>query len=415
MYKLIFRSFFCLLLFFVAGTAQAQVTNVLFIGNSYTAYNNLPKLVKDVALSAGDTFYVESLTPGGARFSSHAATPQVYDLIRSRNWNYVVLQGQSQEPSWPDGQVASDVFPYAKQLCDSIRSINNCTIPLFYMTWGRKNGDAQNCVNWPPVCTYQGMDSILYSNYQKMGDDNYAEVSPVGAVWNRLRTTVPSLELYSPDQSHPSLKGSIAAAFTFYSVISRKNPTVINYSSTLTSAEKDSIISAVKAIYSQNQSTYNSRINDANASFELSRQGCTYQALALPNQGSYNWDFGDGSYATTKDVSHTYNQDGDYLMCLAVQKCGAADTFCFTVRCGAGSIQNKGVIDNLVYPNPSHGIIQVSEGFDIISVKNTMGQELNVKDLGANTFNIENNTFGMVFIELQNQAGERVVQKIMLE
>ena len=43
---------------------NAQTTRkVLFLGNSYTSVNNLPKMVYDVALSAGDTLIYDSHTP----------------------------------------------------------------------------------------------------------------------------------------------------------------------------------------------------------------------------------------------------------------------------------------------------------------------------------------------------------------
>jgi hypothetical protein len=80
---------------------KAQPSSVLFIGNSYTYYNTMPETLKDIALSAGDTLYVESITKGGARFSTHANNPEVYQKLRSRNWDYVIIQGQSQEPSFP--------------------------------------------------------------------------------------------------------------------------------------------------------------------------------------------------------------------------------------------------------------------------------------------------------------------------
>ncbi|NNJ54910.1 MAG: PKD domain-containing protein, partial [Bacteroidia bacterium] len=395
--------------------AHAQTTKILFIGNSYTAYNNLPSLVKNVAWSAGDTFLVQSHTPGGSRFLSHAGNPQVYDLIRSENWDYVVLQGQSQEPSWPDGQVASDVFPYAKQLCDSIRSINSCTVPLFYMTWGRKNGDAQNCANWPPVCTYKGMDSILYSNYQKMGDNNGGEVSPVGAVWNYLRLNSPALELYSADQSHPSLKGSIAAAFTFYSAISRKDPSLITYSTSISAVERDSIISAVNAVFYRNQSTYNSGINDANSAFSVEKEGCEFSVEGLPSNETYRWNFGDGATSTTQNASHSYSQSGNYTIRLIVTKCSLSDTTEVKVSCGLGRIKAQGEDDVLVYPNPNRGVFYISSEYTLVSVTNLSGQKLKTLQLGNSSFQVEDNADGIVFVELENNLGLRVVQKITLE
>ena len=181
-----------------------QTTKVLFIGNSYTGVNNLPQLTFEVAISTGDTLIIDSHTPGGQRLMDHAVSVQANAKIASSNWDYVVLQAQSQEPSWPIQQVQTEVFAYAKILCDTIRANNSCTRPVFYMTWGRENGDASNCANWPPVCTYTGMDSLLNERYQTMGADNDAYVSPVGAVWHYIRDTYPQIDLYAADGSHPS-------------------------------------------------------------------------------------------------------------------------------------------------------------------------------------------------------------------
>ena len=134
------------------GTAVAccaqQARNVLFIGNSYTQVNNLPAMVAAIAESMGDRMTYQSNTPGGCTFSQHC-TNQSMQLIRSGEWDAVVLQEQSQLPSFPQSQVETEVFPYAKRLVDSIYANNPCCEPMFYMTWGRKNGDGQNAAEFP--------------------------------------------------------------------------------------------------------------------------------------------------------------------------------------------------------------------------------------------------------------------------
>lgn len=153
---------------------------------------------------------------------THANSAAAMTAINADNWNHVVLQAQSQEPSFPIGQVQNEVFPYATILCDAIRANDACTRPVFYMTWGRENGDQQNCAGWPPVCTYEGMDSLLNLRYSMMGEDNEAYVSPVGAVWHYIRDNYPDIDLYAADGSHPSQAGSYAAACTFYAIIFEK-------------------------------------------------------------------------------------------------------------------------------------------------------------------------------------------------
>ena len=87
--------------------------------------------------------------------------------INAASWDFVVLQEQSQIPSFPPSQVASDCFPYASILVDSIKSANPCAEPVFFMTWGRENGDQNNCINYPPLCTYGGMQARLRESYIK--------------------------------------------------------------------------------------------------------------------------------------------------------------------------------------------------------------------------------------------------------
>jgi len=70
------------------------------------------------------------------------------------------------------------------------------------------------------------MDSALTATCTRMAQTHEAVVSPVGSVWRYLRENT-SIDLYSPDGSHPSLAGSYAAACTFYTMIFRKNPTFI--------------------------------------------------------------------------------------------------------------------------------------------------------------------------------------------
>jgi hypothetical protein len=143
-----------LLLFIVSGKSFAQNTKrVLFLGNSYTSVNNLPLLVKNIALSTNDTLIIDSNTPGGYTLQLHTTNTTSQSKLMAGNWDFVVLQEQSQLPSFPDDQVAVEVFPYAKYLDSVINQYSPCAETVFYRTWGRKVGDASNCGSWPPVCT----------------------------------------------------------------------------------------------------------------------------------------------------------------------------------------------------------------------------------------------------------------------
>lgn len=240
------NSFVFLLLVFMSFFAFADNYKVLFIGNSYTEVNNLPSLIQQVSQSAGDNISYSASVPGGCTFQNHLVQSMSY--IKQGGWDYVVLQEQSQLPSFPINQFMNESYPFAQQLCDSIRKYNPEAQIVFYMTWGRKNGDQQNAQYFPVLGTYEGMDSLLYDRYMMMAEDNNAIVSPVGALWHYVRDNYPEIELYQSDESHPSLIGSYAAACSFYSVLFRKSPLQITTNCGVEDAIANTIRNAAQTV-----------------------------------------------------------------------------------------------------------------------------------------------------------------------
>lgn len=227
-------------------TAQ-EPKRVLFIGNSYTDVNNLPQLVQQVSESAGMRVDYSRNTPGGCTFEQHC-TNESMRLIQQGGWDVVVLQEQSQLPSFPQSQVERECLPFAAQLVDSIYAHNPDGEAMFYMTWGRQNGDQQNAVYFPVLGTYEGMDSMLYERYMFMARENDASVCPVGRVWRYIRNNNPDLNLYDRDGSHPSMEGSYAAACAFYTMIFHENPDRITFTAGLEESVAAYIRGAVRAV-----------------------------------------------------------------------------------------------------------------------------------------------------------------------
>lgn len=237
----------CLFLATASCFAQSERKNVLFIGNSYTSVNDLPRLTQMVAQSMGDELTYESNTPGGCTFAQHC-TNRSMTLIQQGTWDVVVLQEQSQLPSFPEWQVERECFPNATRLVEAAYAANPNVEPMFYMTWGRKNGDQSNAQEYPPLGTYEGMDSLLYERYMQMGRDNNASVCPVGRVWRNIRKNHREIELYADDGSHPSMAGSYAAACAFYTMIFHRNPSEIRYTADLDETTAQIIRSTVEEV-----------------------------------------------------------------------------------------------------------------------------------------------------------------------
>ena len=347
------RIILLLSLMLVCHLLQAQNTpNVLFIGNSYTSVNDLPQMISDMASSTGERMTYTSNTPGGCTFQGHCNNNSM-SMICQGGWDIVVLQEQSQLPSFPQNQVEQECFPYAQQLVDSIYAHNPCAEPMFYMTWGRKNGDQQNTPYFPVLGTYEGMDSMLCERYTYMAETNDAALCPVGRVWRYLRTYHPDIELYQSDESHPSIAGTYAAACSFYVMFFHRNPENITFTATLDDATAQTIRTAVRRIVFDSLSRW--QRTRPHASFTVSITGSTvYFTSSSTNTDSLTYYFGDGTSMTIDStyviVSHTYADNNTHRAFLVAYRRCMTDTAWYILN----RIEQPTVaIPLTVYPNPT--------------------------------------------------------------
>jgi len=293
-----------------------QTKEVLFIGNSYTYVNDLPNMVKQIALSFGDTLNYESSTPGGASFGMHATNATTISKINQQAWDYVVLQAQSQEAALSTNYVNANVYPAVQSLIDIIENSSTCIEPMFFMTWGRKYGDANNCAPWPPVCTYLGMQQQLRLRYLDFTFTHDASCSPVGMAWKESILQDSTLNLYSPDNSHPSVYGSYLSACTFYASIFKNSPLGTTY---IPNGIDTATASFLQNIASNTVLDSLSNWNIFNAAFTSNdiNDVVTFNNLSS-NYNSVLWDFGDGQQSIDENPLHTYDFPGTYTVTLSI-------------------------------------------------------------------------------------------------
>ncbi|HYV53503.1 MAG TPA: T9SS type A sorting domain-containing protein [Chitinophagaceae bacterium] len=316
-FLIVFFSFFC-----TSGKQlKAQVSyRVLFLGNSYTAVNNLPQLIHDVALSAGDTLIFDSYTPGGYRLIDHSLDTISQHKIMTGGWDYVIIQGQSQEPITQNSDFTNGGFA----LYNLIKQYNPCAVTMTYMTWGRKNGDASNCADFPEMCSYAGMDTTLRNCYLELTTGLNGETSPVSVVWNYLRQNHPAIELYQPDESHPSVAGSYAAACCFYTALFKKDPSLISYNPGLSAADASTIINTVKPIVFDSLQFWDfKRLPIATITYQAGPgiNEVDFHAISHGVQQTYFWNFGDGDSSASAGPAHSYLSDGTYTVSLTTANC----------------------------------------------------------------------------------------------
>jgi hypothetical protein len=178
---------------------------VLFIGNSFTNYNDLPSVLARLgeAPQSPVRFEVAQHTPGGENWQGHDADPRVDELIQE-GWDYVVLQDQSVLPFWDLPAVGAALL----SLDAKIRATSARTV--LFMTWAYEDGGF-----------YQEMRVDSY--YVRASEATGALVAPVGRAWERALRD-PSITLHLDDGQHPNEHGTYLAACVFYATLTEESP-----------------------------------------------------------------------------------------------------------------------------------------------------------------------------------------------
>lgn len=405
---------FTLIILATSFTTFTQTTKkVLFIGNSYTYVNDLPSLVDSIANHNGNDIIKDQSTPGGYTLQGHSTNATTLSKISADNWDYVVIQEQSQMPSFPYTQVIVDTYPYAKLLCDSIRSANECAISLFYGTWGRRDGDPQ----WDSINTFEKMNNRLYNAYEYMADANSGQLSPVGIGFRHVSDDVSSpishTQLYAGDGSHPSIFGSYLGACIFHNMIFNSTSTGNTYIPNGINATQAQYLQGVADYVIYNVDSLNLDFTMPIAFSTSSSNGLT---ATFTNQSqhafTYNWEFGDGTTSTDENPSHIYAQNGTYTVILTATNCQNSDyyTLQVTINNSTNSIVEQSKDNFYVFTDATsqQTYIKLNSPNELITIYNLNGQV--IKQLRATSsilqLNLEQN--GVYFIKV-NQTVKKIV------
>ena len=226
-------------------TEMEKTTYILFIGNSYTYYNDMrTSLFKNIAESAGINVDVSAITKGGYRLSQHANPEDEYGkkveeaLTGDKKYDYVILQEQSLLPAYDNPPAFYDAV---RNLSNRIKK--NGATPILYSTWGRKSGHtALESNGW----TNESMTWRLAASYQAIGDELDITVAHAGLAFYDVYTNNTDIELYNSDLTHPSCAGSFLAAATLFAKIFNFDVTQLNYTAGFSSDDAKIIYNAAK-------------------------------------------------------------------------------------------------------------------------------------------------------------------------
>lgn len=193
MKKLLFL--FCVLIITYSSLySQQEIRNnktefsVLFIGNSLTYTNNLPRLVKKYAKQKGITIKTKMIAFPNYSIEQHWADGQVQELISSKKHDFVILQQGPSSQS--DGRKM--LVEYGAKYGDLCKT-NEVTLCYLMV--------------WPSLNHYSTFDGVI-ENYKDAASINSSVLLPVGAKWKEYIDSTQNYDYYSSDGFHPSLKGS---------------------------------------------------------------------------------------------------------------------------------------------------------------------------------------------------------------
>lgn len=183
------------------------MTNILFIGNSFTARNDVPQLLTDLAAARGHDMRFTLIQAGGASLRQHWNKGEAAKAIATKKFNWVVLQEQSTLPVKNAARMRENIELFVEPVAQSGAKL------ALYLTWARRNAPESQ--------------QAITTAYKSAGKEFGATVVPAGVAWETFLAKHKTPVLHDKDMSHPTLAGSYLAACVFLAALFKENATGI--------------------------------------------------------------------------------------------------------------------------------------------------------------------------------------------
>lgn len=203
------------------GGVKKDTLRVLFVGNSFTYFYNLPQVLN--AMSAfSEKVHIETRTSlvGGSKISQHlnqGKGTKTVEILNNQTFDYVVINHHSlvtiEDPD--------EFFESSKQMVELVRSKN--AIPVLMMTWAYHSN---------PL-----MIKNIAAAYDDMGKRLGVDVVPCGNLFTEVRKWRPDLNMFDDDDRHPSKHGTYLNGLTFFKYFT--NEKTIDIPKRITSVDKN--------------------------------------------------------------------------------------------------------------------------------------------------------------------------------
>ena len=189
---------------FNSALAKSAVKNwrILFVGNSLTYVNDLPSMIAAIARQDSTIISYTSLLFPDYSLEDHWKEGKVQAEIENGGYDFVVAQ---QGPSaLPESQVL--LLEYATKFAEICKKHHSKLV--LYMVW-------------PSKARSFDLDNVI-SSYTHAAEKTSSLLCPAGLAWKYAWEADPALPLYSSDNFHPSVAGSLLAAVTIYGSLANR-------------------------------------------------------------------------------------------------------------------------------------------------------------------------------------------------
>ena len=188
----------------VQAAEPAEELKILFLGNSLTATNDLPGILRELLQAeASGPVTVDSRTGTNLALEDHWTRRDVRKTLAQGEWDVVIVQ---QGPSATEGRPS--LLEYSQRFARVVE---------------KAGGELALYMVWPSRARFEDFDGVVES-HKMAAEQAGARLFPVGAAWRTAWSASPALELYGPDGFHPSPEAGYLAALVMYQQITGRSP-----------------------------------------------------------------------------------------------------------------------------------------------------------------------------------------------
>ena len=179
---------------------------VLFVGNSFTYFNDVDQIVQSIAQDLGLDITCSAVTEGAQHLIDTASSTdpvgQRFDAALTKKYTHIILQEHSTTPVTNYGNFLSGV----KKCLAKISDTQDSPKVYLYSTWSYTSFASSRSLSIPES------EMLLREAYANCAKATGTLVTNVGQAFSRVYSEYPSINLYHTDDKHPSFAGSYLSA-----------------------------------------------------------------------------------------------------------------------------------------------------------------------------------------------------------